>query len=949
MPDNIDINVNNSGLKNTIGVLHLSPYTKACLEKSGITLIGELVRLSEDFLLHDLKFGWISVHEIKRCLAKIGLNLAESSPETLNLDYTTNAETLESDVVLPANDPRLLKNIEDLELSVRLLNCLQNDNIKYVGELIQKTEDYMLKIPNMGRKSLNEIKTILEYDGLFLGTKIISPEDLPKFIVAKELAEKQNLLQPNDPRLLKKVDELDLSVRAVNYLKNDNINYIGELVQKTEDYMLKAPNFGRKSLTEIITQLKAMDLSLGTEVPGWPPENLEELVAQQKVQVNTSFKDCLEEIENYIQTKCTDIEKSVFQQRIKQIHGATLQALAKNINVTRERIRQIETKVTTKILRIIHKNISFLNNLFTEYGAIIDYSVDNSDDIVLIRQHCELLYNLLKDGGVYNIDLKKQWLYKISDLPAFSVSESNLYSMDELVDHISDTLTKILKTDSPEAKKNFTSILNKYIKQIIIDNFIFIDGRRTEKTKSAVFRRFLSQYSLVPTDIDYLFKEYSAFLMHNNISLDKYGYSKFPTFSNMVAERQDTLLSLGHKVRYYSYNANDIKKLIEQLNLSEYKDIEISCNKLFDENKELMAEYNILNVHELHNLLKKHYSNEDADFSRMPIIRFGKADREQQVINFAHTIAPISTMGLAEAYEEAFGIQKNTFIANYAQYLRDYTYRGTIVFDDVEQISEQERNEILSALTKDFYFIHDVEVVFKRIFFDNYHKHMNQATLKSLGFYMAPQYIMSMKYASLREYINTKFDSMPILDLNIYNEYKVLGAFENWFYSKRNNSDLIKFSHNKYISSKALSKVGITKDTLVEYTKQVLKCVQNKFFTIYSISNMLNSFELESFGFEDIFYEDVLMQLAGAAFTRINNVVLFKNTSESISLSYFIVSLMEHFRSVNIYDLIIKIKEEYGILLTKHDITSLTEETDLYYNNITENLYINYDEFITSF
>jgi len=77
--------------------------------------------------------------------------------------------------------------------------------------------------------------------------------------------------------LLKKVDELELSVRSANCLKNDNIVYIGDLIQKTEAEMLRTPNFGRKSLNEIKEVLASMGLHLGMEVPNWPPENIEDL------------------------------------------------------------------------------------------------------------------------------------------------------------------------------------------------------------------------------------------------------------------------------------------------------------------------------------------------------------------------------------------------------------------------------------------------------------------------------------------------------------------------------------------------------------------------------------------------------------------------------------------------------------------------------------------------
>ncbi len=82
---------------------------------------------------------------------------------------------------------------------------------------------------------------------------------------------------PFNKNLLRKVDELELSVRSANCLKNDNIIYIGDLVQKSEAEMLRTPNFGRKSLNEIKEVLGHMGLHLGMEVTGWPPENIEDL------------------------------------------------------------------------------------------------------------------------------------------------------------------------------------------------------------------------------------------------------------------------------------------------------------------------------------------------------------------------------------------------------------------------------------------------------------------------------------------------------------------------------------------------------------------------------------------------------------------------------------------------------------------------------------------------
>ncbi len=101
---------------------------------------------------------------------------------------------------------------------------------------------------------------------------------------AKEVVQEEVQELAFNPALLKKVDELELSVRSANCLKNDNIVYIGDLIQKTEAEMLRTPNFGRKSLNEIKEVLAGMGLHLGMEVPSWPPENIEELAKRYEDQ-----------------------------------------------------------------------------------------------------------------------------------------------------------------------------------------------------------------------------------------------------------------------------------------------------------------------------------------------------------------------------------------------------------------------------------------------------------------------------------------------------------------------------------------------------------------------------------------------------------------------------------------------------------------------------------------
>ena len=125
-------------------------------------------------------------------------------------------------------------------------------------------------------------------DAVAYSAKIFQ-DQLSMFINFNEPQEVTIREKPTEPEfnknLLRKVDELELSVRSMNCLKNDNIIYIGDLVQKSEGEMLRTPNFGRKSLNEIKEVLQGMSLYLGMEIPNWPPDNIAELSKKLEEQI----------------------------------------------------------------------------------------------------------------------------------------------------------------------------------------------------------------------------------------------------------------------------------------------------------------------------------------------------------------------------------------------------------------------------------------------------------------------------------------------------------------------------------------------------------------------------------------------------------------------------------------------------------------------------------------
>ena len=266
-----------------------------------------------DGVLHE----FTSIKGIREDVTDIVLNV-----KTLALKSSSeNAKKLILDVkgpgVIKASDITPVADIEILNPDLVICNLDENTNFHmemtvdtgkgYVPSVMNKPEEPPLGLIPIDslfspvKKVSYSVSTAregkaLDYDKLTMEVETngsISAEDaiaysakifqdqLNMFVNFEEPQELPPRELPTEPEfnknLLRKVDELELSVRSMNCLKNDNIIYIGDLVQKSEGEMLRTPNFGRKSLNEIKEVLTGMSLYLGMEIPNWPPDNIAEM------------------------------------------------------------------------------------------------------------------------------------------------------------------------------------------------------------------------------------------------------------------------------------------------------------------------------------------------------------------------------------------------------------------------------------------------------------------------------------------------------------------------------------------------------------------------------------------------------------------------------------------------------------------------------------------------
>tara|TARA_Y100001970_G_scaffold21944_1_gene25227 strand:- start:2409 stop:3413 length:1005 start_codon:yes stop_codon:yes gene_type:complete len=319
-PSKMDVNVNNNDGKK--GVLVAEPLERGF----GLTLGNAIRRV----LLSSLQGAAITsvkikgvVHEfstipgVKEDLTDILLNLkavavkvhspglkkmylkAKGPGEITAGNFETDSETeiMNRDRLIMTLDSNADIEVEaNIETGKGYISAeVAEDENKIIGEI--KLDAMFSPVIKASYKIENSrVGQVTDYDKLIFDVEtngVISPDDaiaLASRILQDQLQPFINFDEPEvqqdqsdteklafNSNLLKKVEELELSVRSANCLKNDNIIYIGDLVQKSESEMLRTPNFGRKSLNEIKEVLTQMELNLGMSVPEWPPENIDEL------------------------------------------------------------------------------------------------------------------------------------------------------------------------------------------------------------------------------------------------------------------------------------------------------------------------------------------------------------------------------------------------------------------------------------------------------------------------------------------------------------------------------------------------------------------------------------------------------------------------------------------------------------------------------------------------
>lgn len=583
---------------------------------------------------------------------------------------------------------------------------------------------------------------------------------------------------------------------------------------------------------------------------------------------------------------------------IRRLNGETLKSIGDSISKTRERIRQIEKNFFDSIEKIqIQENM--YKEIFFEYEWTEEIFLKVFKEKRMVFSYLQMLEKR-KNIQIYEKKLLKEILNeKEINLKTKKIIEENIY-----LDYI------ILKNgDKIKIEKNdiLDYILKNYVKEGLRYEEVFV-----------IYKNFLKEYSL----------EKNSKLLFT----EKYFESKLETYPKI-------LLQHGRKIRYYGDILVTENELIKVLDLKKYRDIEISTKKIFDENIYQMEKWDIQDEYELHNLIKKIIKDKNKlklEISKMPTLKFGKSDREMQILNLLIALSPVSARDFSIEYEKIYGVRNEVVIANYLLNFSKYYQDGLYIINQ-QSMDDSEYKIMKKNMTEKIYEINSIKKLYKNLFGKDDKGLINSYNLNKLGYRITYGYVLNKKYLSLENYFKKEILKKKIIDIK---SMDVLGRKTSSYYSAiaslKRDFKIIAIEAYKYVLLEEIEKKGISIEMIKDYIDSVAQYKEdNSIFTVYSLNKEGFSHKLNEYNFDEWFYGSLLSTDPRFKTQKTkNNFIIEKKDKGNITLLKFIKAVMYKHFVADLEDIKKYLKAEYNIELEKHKILEKIKEDYQFYNNI---------------
>ncbi len=941
----------------------LSVRSLNALHRYKIHTIGQMLEQTEESLIQMRNLGTKSVTEILTKIAEVRTAMA-SGESDIKAEQAEEPEK-ETTVLLEEHG----YTIDDLEtLSPKAYNILSLNDQTDLFHVAAMSWKELMQIPHMDSDTANEILVQCRTFYQNLSWREEKPE--AKALTLDDVMQNQRyhnallrFTEANDVL----VEESVLSYRAGNQLRKNGYHKLSECLFLTEKDLSKLRNLGTLSIKEIISwrerYLKQYEKQIlafcsgdetGSQVKGAPvvlPDEgeIKRLILRAYREIGfggLSLREMREYLKlpeevpdetlkkviggllaagelEYVDFRCYRVypkftayarESGILDERDcdilqRRLQGETLEAIAQDYGLTRERVRQVYDKTIRTLRKKYHvrTHMAYFDEDYYRY-LFENYEIDRKD--------------------------AERWLGIPESAWNYMLMTDAKKGKGVLADAVEDRALDV------GLRLKIRNYLNR--------NKIFIDDIWIEKRRSSIEEYVIQKYCRDEVSFEEFTQIYNRFLEEQEIPYDEDIYCTdaiLRAVKKRLSEAEFVLWKYGEMIRYYDIAGRDFEELQDELNLDSYQNTEITTELLMREHPEIMEKYDIRDQYELHNLLKKiipEGSYHDFHCGRMPNIQFGQFNREEAILELLLEHAPISARDFVDLIHQEYGYQPSVITGTYLVPFSEYLNYGVY---DIEQKAMLEENmqKLKAALTDDFYFLDEVRDVYAELIPSADLSEINSYNLKRMGFQVLSRYVLQ-NYSSLEAYFKDLLSREEITDITVYRKrFSGVGMFSQALWDLRRRYDILEFEPDQMISIRRLERAGVTRKELNEFCDQVYEYIEpGKWFSARSLHNSGFYSDLYELGFSDCFYAGILAADPRFSFGKMfSNTLLIKGENEISSGDFLAERIREH-RSIDIFDLISEVENGYGCRVTdRNDVIYKVQGTEIFYDPILERFYAN--------
>ena len=886
-----------------ISTLNFSARTYNCLRRNHIDTIGELCALSDEKIMSFKNLGKKSFAEIKEVKEAITvLNTAPEAITTINNDEKKNVDTQTEKIVddkkidYGYDMPWQGQLVENMDFSKKAKKILTSNGIQTENQLLCLTARDILGLHGCGITTQEEISEAITKLKFVYGEKIAHLGKDCKQIIAYFLG-------------------------LFNETNKHTLMFTEEIVNNTEHYL-----YGSSKILTMQDLSDALIYDVLIQEYWWPTFQriLKQTCKDDKIDhetldiifggklslvkdfyINIWLENNIIEIEEdyyvFVYPTIMNYAGTISDPRTRELvllklQGYTLDEIGKRYCVTRERVRQIISKAFDKKIKTIEDRFV---NLYKEY----EFNQESFCMITGLDKYSYEYMQYLGKKGNQELD----GLIEREDLPSYIRINAERYAF---------------------------------------RNYINDDGYRIKKNRIDICLYLLKKHK-EPVTSEEFYEEYCTFTKKYGISDDRRVEINLRYIESNLQRQNNVLLLHGHRVAYTSVTESDMRDLLVEIEFYEHINVEISTKYFTDHYPEVMEEYGIYDEYALHNLLKKYLHSEEIKFMRQPVIVIGNGDRTQQVYDLLVEEAPISNYELAEKYQEKYGVDKYTCLANYFKEIDVYYNKG-IYSVDYEELTDEEDQVLTEILTEDIMEIKDIQRRYQTLLPQHDPHKLSSYNYKKHGYKISTNLI----------YNANKFSNMDEVAESIFNDDQIDLSMRMWvlknqsvaykLQKKMRAKEIFYIEENKLISYPKVREYGLTQQMLVDFCTQVKAFAKGNIFTMRSLikQGFINPYETA--GLTEIFWESVLFSSGLFARQKMARKWIFKEAENGVMIfdsSRLIEEIVGKYRSISTDDLLGVLQYDYEIPVIEERLYNMIMDANVFYSSAKKKLYVNYERY----